>query len=447
MKLCNYQKVGVFLIGLILAGCEPSDEIFHSADTEIQTTEETTAPAITKEQESNVPGYFLDLLTPFETSEINTYTLEFTGRSLTGSEENQTTTFSYRISGGGETPQLDSFFLETPECAGTLENYDPQMAAKLEEGGIKWNQSVSKDGSQEYSVTYKGNILPGIIDATATRGSLEETAKIIGPCKGVYILSGSIYIDANNDGAKQNSESGISSISIDLFDEMDEIIGSVKTASDGSYSFMVIEGNYQIKVINDLLNNDNYTIVGNAFIDVENVNSDISGLNFGFKANTAKIIEDLENNIELDTEPTKYWVQQLRQAGKKGSDYSPEEILGFLGNIEELLLMEPFQFGENKIENALNLLTGPIKSDLDEFLQQLLTAELNVVSGRGAKLNSGEPDTAFNDALLIYGEAVACRELGNCPEEEKEVSAQVQIKAISSTDTRLFSSFNGSGGI
>ncbi|MBZ9730633.1 hypothetical protein LB467_13135 [Salegentibacter sp. JZCK2] len=447
MKLCNYQWVGVLLLGLILFGCEPSEESIFPNEREINTTKVAEEDALSKLQETLKPDYFLNLLEPYETSLINTYTLEFTGRSLTENEENQITTFYYTLTGGGETPQLDSFFLETPDCAGDVVNYSPQESANLFPKAIKWNSSVSKDGSQDYSITYEGDMPLGVINATVTRGSIEDTGQIIGPCKGVYTLSGSIYIDANNSGDKQEAESGISSIPIDLYNIMDEKIGSVPTASDGSFSFRVIEGDYRIKVTDDLLENDNYTAIGSSYIDVEDITENVSGLNFGFQANTQKIIEDLETTVLLDTEPTKYWIQQLRHAGKKNSDYTKEDILVFLSGIEELLLMEPFQFGDDKQANALDILTRPIKTDLDEYLQQLLTAELNVISGRGAKLTSGEPDSSFNDALLIYGEAVACRELGTCPGEEKAVSVKVQTKAVSSNDTRLLTSFNGTGGI
>ncbi len=447
MKLCNYQWVGVLLLGLILFGCEPSEENFIPNEQEINTTNVADEDAIGKEQEAVIPEYFLNLLEPFKTKLINTYTLEFTGRSVTEIGKKQATTFYYTVTGGGETPQLDSFFLETPDCSGNVVDYSPTQSANLFPEAIKWNSSVSKDGSQDYSITYEGDVPLGIINATATRGSIEETVQIIGPCKGVFTLSGSIYIDANNDGDKQGAESGISSVSIALYNSMDQKLGSVPTASDGSFSFMVIEGDYRIKVTDDLLENDNYTAVGNSFIDLQAVTENATGLNFGFQANTQKIIEDLETKVLLDTEPTRYWIQQLRQAGKKNSDYSHEEILVFLNRIEELLLNEPFQFGNDQKASALDILTRPIKTDLDEYLQQLLTAELNVVSGRGAKLASGEPDSAFNEALLIYGEAVACRELGTCPGEETTVSAQVQTKAVSSNDTRVFRSFNGSGGI
>ncbi len=448
MKLCNYQWTGVVLFGLILFSCEPDGQTLIPNESEINSTKVTNDDLFNKQQDSNNPDdYFLNLLKPYESTALNTYTVEFLGRNLNETGNNATTTFRYKVTGGGETPQLDSFFLETPGCAGSIADYSPKESVKVQSNGIKWNSSVSKDGSQEYTITYQGNVPLGIINSTITRGSIEKTGKVVGPCKGVYILSGSIYIDADNDGNKQQSESGISSVFIDLNDSNNNKIGSVPTSSNGSYSFKVVQGDYRISVTGDLLGNNNYTAVSGNFIDIKDVTGNISGLNFGFKANTEKIIEDLENNILLDTKPTKYWIQQIRNAGKNNSDYKSEEIMAFLTRIEGLLLKEPFQFGDNKQKNALNILTRPIKTDLDEYLQQLLTAELNVISGRGAKLNSAESSSAFNHALLIYGEAVACRELGNCPAEENTVSAQVQTKAVGSNDTRLLKSFNGSGGI
>ena len=137
----------------------------------------------------------------------------------------------------------------------------------------------------------------------------------------------------------------------------------------------------------------------------------------------------------------------IKNAGKRNSPYTKEQILALLVNIEGLLLEEPFQFGTEKESIALEILSRPIKTPLDEFLQQLLTAELNIVSGRGALLPNGEQNEAFNKALLIYGEAVACRESGNCSGETGTSSINYETKSLRSTDTKLLTSFNGSGGI
>ncbi len=112
------------------------------------------------------------------------------------------------------------------------------------------------------------------------------------------------------------------------------------------------------------------------------------------------------------------------------------------------MLDDPFRFGTNKREAALEILTRPIKTDLDEFLQQLLTAELNIETFRGARNENGILNEGFNRAMLIYAEAVACREIGTCPAESSSSEAvKTETKRVSTSDTQMLSSFNGSGGI
>ena len=129
--------------------------------------------------------YFDRMLEPYKSKFINTYEVTFRGQefSYSGSEV-VSTTFNYSVTGGGQTPQLDSFFLEIPDCAGTPISWSPTQSAKLESDGIKWNSSVSANGSQNYSVTFAGKVDLGIIDATVTRGSQVDTKTIVGPCSG-----------------------------------------------------------------------------------------------------------------------------------------------------------------------------------------------------------------------------------------------------------------------
>lgn len=445
MKQCFSLVTAALLLGLF-AGCE-ADESFDLVDsaTKAPTAEEISLT--NKSSEGTLYAYFVN---KFVSSPINTYTVKFLGRTVAGTGESTSTTFTYEVIGGGATPQLDSFTLEIPGCAGSLQNQSPKRAFNLYEDAIKWNNSVSKDGSQKYSITFRGNVPLGVINATATRGSITETKEILGPCKGVYTLEGSIFIDANSDGEKQLSESGIPSFPIDLFDENGVKIITVNTSANGSYSFTVLKGNYTIAVNGNLLNDDNYTAVGNTFLSIENVQANASGYNFGYLVNTSKIIRELDDRIiRVNTEPTRFWVQQIRNAGKKGSIYSKEEIRNLLIEVEGMLLVEPFQFGLDKEAGALEILSRPIRTELDEFLQQLLTAELNIASGRGAydsatnTLNSG-----FNTALLIYSEAVACSELGSCPAETiSTTSRAAEVKAVRSNDTKMLLSFNGSGGV
>lgn len=427
--------------------CEPADELQNPNESNLDKSILKDAPTVTKQQEVVVPPYFTAILDKLKEVDINTYTVTFLDRVVGGTEGEPTTTFHYEVKGNDATPQLDSFYLDLPGCAGELLSYSPQQSANVKGNEIKWNNSVSKDGSQKYSLTFKGEISLGVINATVTRGSILESETILGPCAGIYNLSGSIYIDANNSGEKDPEETGIASIDVDLFDnDSGEKIGTVQTLKDGLYSFPVLEGDYSISVGNDLLEDENYTAVGKTSRNVGYVTEDLIDIDFGYLLNSDKVIDKLENNIiKLDTEPTKFWIQVIRQSGPNKNLYPPEKIRELLIAVENLHLDGPFFFGEDKEKAAVDILSRPIKSDLDLFLQQLLTAELNVVNGKGALMENGDSNKKFNDALIIYAEAIACVETGNCAAASSTTNAET--KAIRSNDTRLLSAFNGSGGI
>ncbi|HSI71011.1 MAG TPA: SdrD B-like domain-containing protein [Gillisia sp.] len=447
MKSIYYFLAIVVVMGTFTA-CEPANELQNLNESILDGASFNETPSLTKEQVGAYPAYFSALLDNYKEVKINTYTVKLLSRQVDGMGVEATTTFNYEVRGNGETPQLDSFTFELPSCAGELISYSPQQAAGVSQDQIKWNQSISKDGSQTFSLTYKGEIPLGVISATATRGSILETSLVQGPCAGVYNLSGSIYIDANESGIKDPEETGIAFISVDLINkDTGEKIGSLDTGENGLFSFKVFTGNYSIAVGEDLLEDSNYTAVGENFIDVPNVTKDLTGFNFGYLLNSSKVTNDLENKVILvNTEPTKFWQQVIGRKGPNKDLYPPSVIRGFLLAVENSYLDGPFFFGEDKEKAALDILSKPIKTDLDFFLQQLLTAELNVVSGKGALLpGTKEQNKKFNDALLIYAEAVACRETGNCAVESS--AANAELKAISSRDTRLLSAFNGSGGI
>ena len=163
-----------------------------------------------------------------------------------------------------------------------------------------------------------------------------------------------------------------------------------------------------------------------------------------------------EGIVEGTAECTDYWVDQLNYCGSSKGDYTEEEILEFLKQIEKLLLTEPFQFGNKKIKTALEILKPVGTSEIEMFLKELLTAELNVVSRRGALR---EVDGVFeiwdnyNQALLIHCEAVGCEELGTCGEGVNDRHSNSQSAGSRIMNTRLIeatntlSAFNGTGGI
>jgi hypothetical protein len=352
MKSIHYFLAILVVLGTFTA-CEPADEFQNPNESSLDKSILKDAPSVTKQQEAEMPPYFIKMLNDYKEVTINTYTVRFLERIVEGTEDSPTTTFSYEVSGNGDTPQLDSFFLELPDCAGELIGWAPIQSANLAENEIKWNSSVSKDGSQQYSLTFNGNIPLGIIDATVTRGSIIQTKSIQGPCSGVYSISGSIFIDANENGEKNAEETGIAFIDVKLMDNDNnsgEEIGTVQTLTNGLYSFPVLKGNYSVEVGDDLLEDENYTAVGKTSRNVGLVTGDVSNIDFGYRLNSDEVIEKLENNkIELDTEPTKFWIQVIRQTGPNKNLYSPADIRGFLIAVEEDLHLDgPFFLGEIK---------------------------------------------------------------------------------------------------
>ncbi|MDX1672522.1 MAG: SdrD B-like domain-containing protein [Balneolaceae bacterium] len=389
---------------------------------------------------------------PVTTVAINNYLVTFNGKAYDATSDQST--FSYTVSGTGVEPALNNFFMEIPACAGTPVAFSPVQSAKLSSSGITWEASIPTDGSQDYSITYPGDPLVGGVDARVESGNTVETVEIPGPCKGIHTISGFVFVDANENGTKDGSESGIRNVTVTLSNAA--VTLHQKTSDAGAYSFSVFTGSnsvdFEVAVPSTTAATDfneqlfeTYTATTAISTTVPVNNADVTGTNFGFDPQTDKIISLFENgNFELATEEPKFWIKQLRFAknGNDKGDVSPTELLGYLNEIEGLLLETPFQLGDNKIEEALDILTRPIKTDLEALLVQLLTAELNVVSGRG----SNSPD--FDLALLAFGEASAA-----------EAAAQSAVggvagTAVTSTSTTtsisdaelLLTSFNSSGG-
>lgn len=402
-----------------------------------------------------------DLLFNNDTSDpvrVNNYDVTFNGKSESSdSNNNILSTFSYTVSGTGEEPALNNFFIETPGCAGAPVAYSPTQSAKVREDGIIWESSISTSGSQDYSITYLGDLPVGRVDARIESGSTTDTKEIPGPCKGIYTISGNVFVDANGNQQKEGSESGIQNVTVHLVNE-DGLDISQTTTATGSYIFTVFTGSEAVAFDVEVRNAtddatdfneqlfDSYTATTNPAEKNVAVNSaDVTGTDFGFTPQTQKLIQQFEDgSIELNTEEPKFWIKQLRFAQKNNSNAEiPADVMyGYLEEIEELLLAEPFKFSGNKFDDALNILTRPIKTDLESLLVQLLAAELNVVSGRGS--NSLD----FDLALLAYGESAATETASETLSSQTISTMEISTTSISTTDdaNTLLTSFNASGG-
>lgn len=407
------------------------------------------------------PSFSDETMTGAASSEpvrINNYDVQFNGKSYDANSDRST--FSYTVSGTGIEPALNNFFLETPSCAGAPVAFSPTQSAKVGPDGITWESSVPTNASADYSVTYSGDLPVGFVDATVESGNDTATMEVPGPCKGIYTISGSVYVDGNTNQLKDLSESGLRNVTVQLTDGAGQTW--TRTTTDiGSYLFTVYTGSsavdFTVEVppataeagdFNEQLF-DTYTPTTDPPSKPVTVNgADVSGTDFGFAPQTQKLIQQFEDGtIALDTEEPKFWIKQLRFAKKnnKNAEVSAADLNGYLAAIEELLLEDPFQFGDNKIDEALDVLTRPIRTDLESLLVQLLTAELNVLSGRGS--NSLE----FDLALLAYGEAAAFEEAaaGTASLQKNlagSVSSSATVTSLTSDAESLLTSYNFSGG-
>lgn len=395
---------------------------------------------------------------PGESVAINNYVVTFNGKTYDNGTDQST--FSYTVTGTGVEPALNNFFIEVPQCAGSPVAFHPVESAKVTEGGITWEASVPSEGSQDYRITFSGDLPIGAVNATVESGNTAETAEIPGPCKGVYTISGTVYVDANENQQKNISESGIRNVTVSLVGPDNNILNQI-TTNQGTFRFSVFTGSnsvdFDVVVSESTVDTtdfneqlfDTYTATTPVRTTVTVHNADVTGTDFGFIPQTQRIILQFEDgSILLNTEEPKFWIKQLRSAqkGNGNAEITPEQLLGYLNVIEGLLLENPFQFGDNKIDAALDILTRPIKSDFESLLVQLLTAEFNVVSGRGS--NSLD----FDLALLAFGESAAA-EAAAAPAITSSTSTTASTSVTSTSFSSslsdaeaLLSSFNSSGG-
>ncbi|TVQ00006.1 MAG: hypothetical protein EA359_16450 [Balneolaceae bacterium] len=426
-----------------------------------------------------------------QTTTINEAEIKFLGEIIGELDGTTITTFEYSVENKKATPGPvpNNFTLQWLECVGQPIAAFPELhdLSQIDDVfKIQWSQAIPAPPSNEnprfYSITFLGNVPVGTVTTSLIRpGTTTSTGSIAGPvCPTVLpelTFSGSIYIDANEDNIKQPEEYGLENIEVRLYslnggDET--FIDSVITEEDGEFSLTVNSsgGDFRIKVPANKVDNTYYQAIPVTFLDFTNVTEDVEDIHFAYVLNTEQIIADLlSGEIQKNTRSTQYWAFQLQHAGinraqvlrNPNVDYTRDQMNELLTLIENTLpnVPEPFKFGPNKIQDALRILRGQKygDSEVSELMKQLLTAELNVMSNKGAFTIDGDEiilNDPFNRAILIFGEAIACNALGTCPVNGPLKSLAtvngtyapgVLSFATVSSGTQTLSAFNGTGGI
>ena len=277
-----------------------------------------------------------------------------------------------------------------------------------------------------------------------------------------YTVAGTVFVDADGDGVRGPTESGIPDVLVYLFDANTFcapntfcLAGQVKTDAAGAYSFAAGPGTYNVFLSSDpalagfngqLFASYTYTGTGLPGRTVT-AGPNAAGQDFGFALQAQEVIAALlDGTIVTRAEDDKFWAKQVRalSKGHAPKDVSAPVLAGYLATIEGLLLPQPFQFGNgNDALAALPILAPPTKGAVADLLQALLTAELNVVSGRG----TGSP--GFDQAILAYGEAVAASALAPAAAPRTTAfRASVSAAAGATIDEAIsvLDAFNRSGG-
>ncbi|MFO7654175.1 MAG: SdrD B-like domain-containing protein [Candidatus Krumholzibacteriia bacterium] len=350
---------------------------------------------------------------------INNYIVRYDGRTHDGS----TTSFTYTVRGTGVQPALSHFTLELPDCAPALAAYSPTNSVSINYDpatgidGIDWHLNVSSDGfeSRTYSITFPGDVPEGAIRCAVKAGDTIVVGQVFGPCAG-YLISGTVFVDANADGARDPEESGIAGVVVGVV-HSDATVDTLRTDALGRYSLARIPGAYTVRVdptaypgaFNGALfaSFDATTPVETAVT----IGPDSPGNDFGFSPRTTELIHEIETGVLLtDGESVKFWTRELRSALKNGggnTTYDRATIESFLARIQELYLEEVFRFTPgNELQEAYDILRSRPRTQVEELTQELLATEFNEVSGRGLI-----DDAGLQGVLIAWGEAILVESL------------------------------------
>jgi uncharacterized repeat protein (TIGR01451 family) len=192
----------------------------------------------------------------------------------------------------------------------------------------------------------------------------------------VYTLSGTVYVDANTNGAFGGGEAGISNVTVTVgvdtnSDGTNDVVYTIPTATDGTYSIAGIPSNSTVTVtVNEgTLPNPAYVLSGdpnggslsNVYV-VANINADTTNVDFGYFANygsiNGTIVTDADGDgfAETNETPLGGWTVTLTYAGTDGilgtgDDVATTQVTDNFGNYSFTNLL-PGQYAVTKTNPA-----------------------------------------------------------------------------------------------
>jgi len=387
---------------------------------------------------------------------INNFSVDFDGRTLVGGN----TVFTWTVRGTGVEPALSHFMVQLPECAPDPLGFSPTNSVSLNTNpntgiyGVEWHLNVEADDSvgRQYAITFPGDVPLGEVYSSVISGNETGVGIIPGPCQG-YDLGGRVFVDANENGLRDpDEESGIANVIVELIDDQGNI-ETLPTDAFGDFNFRKLGGTFTVN-----LSLDGYPGFFNSSLlqsfDATTpltlsatVPPDARTNDFGFAPQSEEIIYDLESGVLLsDGRSLKFWKAEFRSAagnGKGKSLYEPAVLLGFLAEVEDLFLPNPYAFTPGQeLENALAILGSNSRDPLDELLAELLATELNHVAGRGL---IDQRDLQL--VLISWGEALVADALAQSPAKAGSVADKGKTPPSALSEAiQIFGLVNTGGG-
>ena len=281
-----------------------------------------------------------------------------------------------------------------------------------------------------------------------------------------YVISGSVFVDADDDGEFGTLESGIGEVVVELLDG-DGLVATAMTDFDGYYMFSAPAGSYTLNInLDDYPDDFNATLAtsfdpATALSLPVTIGPDSPANDFGFKPLAEQLAMELENgDLTSDGLPVQIWTKLFRRAlieeqserrgnghggGHGGGNgqgggwghgenyFNGEELLEFTDLIEGLYLEDPYQFTDGEeLREVYDILKNRPTNDEERLFRELLVTQLNFVAGLGIIEQAD-----LVGVLISWGESLLAS-----GEEAKDKSRQGDITFA----FELFEAMNTGGG-
>lgn len=341
-----------------------------------------------------------------------------------------TTTFTYELTvlSGRDYKDLSHWVLaidsdcdQIPVGSGNVTSFGLDPTTGLY--GFKWDDGQPKGTTQTYTVTFTGEVGSTEVKYSVKGGTYFAVGTTTGPgCQIVdpsyYFISGTLYLDANGNGARDEGEPLLPNVTVDLMDEAgSSIITTMLTDANGFYSFSgLVDGHYMVNVppntstiendFNELLSTY-FTTPANSLI-VLLAGDDSTGNDIGYTVQTDKLITAIQTGGDgglVGTGKTiGFWKHQITVAmnGKGRAQIDASTMRAYLGMVQNLYLADPFKFPQG-FTSAMAVLSSTSSDARNLLLKQLLGTEFNHVGGLGLTGNL----VPLQGVLIAWGEYLA----------------------------------------